>query len=132
LPPRGAFFNKQFNLTPQEALTVAVTFIDVQKYMVYLYGGAAPPSDAQAIIRLDFPNIYAYFIFVREGGALQPNKITISGAWKIFHLYYRAASYAGVIDILRNEKPVKFFFDDSSLFGYVGTGDEPVGEAEMV
>jgi len=34
------------------------------------------------------------------------------------------------VDLLRNEKPIRFFFRDDNMASYLTTSDEPVGEGE--
>ena len=48
----------------------------------------------------------------------------------IFYVNYRYEAYADVIDLLRNEKPIKLFFRDDNFAAYITTGAEAVGEGE--
>ena len=47
----------------------------------------------------------------------------------IFDIYYRMDDWAAIVDILRNEKPVWFLFDNYNN-GIIKTGREEVGEEE--
>jgi len=47
-----------------------------------------------------------------------------------FKTYWKMSQYDNVLDILRNEKPLFFYFDEGSKVANVQTTDEPVGEEE--
>jgi len=47
----------------------------------------------------------------------------------VYDIYYRMRDWDAVVDVLRNEKPVWFFFD-SFKNGLIKTGREEVGEEE--
>jgi hypothetical protein len=70
----------------------------------------------------------AFLYFVPEGGQLGANHKRAGE--NIFDIYYNMYSWAQFTDLLRNEKPVRFFYDDSSNTANVVTGDEPVGEGQ--
>jgi hypothetical protein len=46
------------------------------------------------------------------------------------NLHYPSTMLPVVIDVLRNEKPAYFSYDDITKAGYVSTHREPVGEEE--
>ncbi len=70
----------------------------------------------------------AIFRFVT--GRLENNKVTDAGNHRLYEVYQPKDSYAAFIDILRNEKPLFFFFSDIDHSAYITTSDEPVGEGE--
>jgi hypothetical protein len=70
----------------------------------------------------------AFLYFVPEGGALGTNGKRASGNY--FDIYFWMGAWAQLVDLLRNEKPVRFFFDDGNKTAVIQTGDEPVGEQE--
>lgn len=70
----------------------------------------------------------AFLYFVPEGGTLGTNGKRSSGNY--FDIYFWMGAWAQLVDLLRNEKPVTFFFDDGNRTAVVRTGDEPVGEEE--
>ena len=111
---------------------MAFTFVDVSTYLVFSYGGPDVNSGADASISLGIPNAFAFLRFYPEGVALPPNSKAIHAPTgrPIFYVSYRYAQLGNVIDLLRNEKPIKFLFDDASLAAYITTSDEPVGEGE--
>ena len=110
---------------------MAITFVDVSTYLVYVYGGPDGNAGVATSINLGIPNASAYLEFYPDGKPLPPNHITIdSGGKPIFYVSYRYEQLANVIDLFRNEKPIKFFFRDDNMAAYVTTAAEPIGEGE--
>ncbi|MBZ4423135.1 hypothetical protein [Myxococcus sp. RHSTA-1-4] len=70
----------------------------------------------------------AYLYFIAEGAPLSQNRKR-SGE-NVFDIFFRMYSWAHLVDLLRNEKPVYFFFDDSLSTASLGPEREPVGEEE--
>lgn len=70
----------------------------------------------------------AFLCFVPEGGTMGTNRKR-SGR-NVFDIYYPMSTWAQSVDLLRNEKPVYFFYDDSSNTAVIKTSDEPIGEEE--
>jgi hypothetical protein len=107
------------------------TFVTVSTYKVFCYGGPAGNSGADAAISLGIPNAYCFLRFYPEGATLPPNaKETHISGQPLFYVSYRYAQLANVVDLLRNERPIQFFFRDDTLASYITTSDEPVGEGE--
>lgn len=69
----------------------------------------------------------AFLYFVPEDQPLGMNDQR-SGE-NVFDIYYRMRDWYAIVDTLRNEKPVWFFFDDNKN-GIISTEDERVGEEE--
>jgi len=111
---------------------MAITFVDVSTYLVFAYGGPAGNAGADATISLGTPNAFAFLRFYPEGTPLPANStaIHIPSGKTIFYVSYRYAQLTNVLDLLRNEKPIKFFFRDDTLIAYITTSNEPVGEGE--
>ncbi len=110
---------------------MAMTFVDVSTYLVFAYGGSDGNANSRATISLGIPNAFAFLTFYNEGAAIPANRKTMHNSGKpIFYVNYPYYQYAGVIDLLRNEKPIKFFFRDDNMAAYITTSDEPVGEEE--
>ena len=63
--------------------------------------------------------------FTRSAPSL-PN----SEGTSLIYARYGADQYNSVLDTLRNEKPVYFWWNAVSTGAYVGSGVEPVGEGE--
>lgn len=66
-------------------------------------------------------------VFVREGSALLPNKLTSSNT---IVLYYLISQFNDVIQILRYEKPLYVWINTDNGMGNVGTSMELIGEQE--
>jgi hypothetical protein len=113
-------------------------YANVSQYLVSSYGG--PNGDtssahgfagADAVIRLVMASESAFLFFYREGMTLPENRrITYSGGRSAYYVSYRWSQFTSVIDLLRNEKPIQFFFRDGDRQAYISTSAEPVGEAE--
>ncbi len=110
---------------------MATTFVNVSTYLVFAYGGPNGNDGADATISLGIPNAFAFLKFYPESVALPANsKGTHMSGKPIFYVNYRYAQFQNVLDLLRNEKPIKFFFRDDTMASYITTSDEPVGEGE--
>ncbi|MEM7482772.1 MAG: hypothetical protein AAF481_16480 [Acidobacteriota bacterium] len=110
---------------------MAFTFEEVSTYTVFLYGGPDGNSGAEAAVSLVIPDGWVFLRFYPQDSTLPPNKTAphISGK-TLYYLNYRYDQLANSIDILRNEKPIKFFYRDDTHAGYITTAAEPVGEEE--
>jgi hypothetical protein len=49
----------------------------------------------------------------------------------MYYVSYRYSQLSNIVDLLRNEKPIKFFFRDDTMAAYLTTASEPVGEEEL-
>ena len=67
--------------------------------------------------------------FIPDGGTI-PTGSKRAGTTNpvVFDLYLPMDDYAAIVDLVRNEKPITFFFDDSSHQIGVTTYGEAVGE----
>jgi len=66
--------------------------------------------------------------FYPEGATLPDNR-----KWPdrdFFDVYYHMDSWEAILDVLRNESPVKFNYSDTNNGAQIYTGQEPVGEEE--
>lgn len=101
---------------------------EFDKYKVTLYSNTNDNHESYAI-HLKVPSGEAVFKFV--DGELGPNSHleTVNNHSK-YCLYFKSDRFASFIDILRNEKPLFFYFDKDINQGYITTSDEPVGEGE--
>jgi hypothetical protein len=98
----------------------------IASYNYQFHGGPNGYAGNRAIIRLvDVDgNQAAYIHFIPSGQSI-PNDIN-SPPWP--RMYMPETALPAVIDMLRNEKPIYFYFAASS--GFLHTGTEPIGEAE--
>jgi hypothetical protein len=110
---------------------MAITFVRVATYQVLAYGGPGGNDGAEAAISLGIPEAYAFLSFYPDGVPLPPNsrQMHVSGK-PMFNVSYRAAHFGTIVDLLRYERPIRFFFRDDNLASYLTTADEPVGEEE--
>ncbi len=111
---------------------MAMTSVDVSTYKVFTYGGPNGNNGADATISLGIPDGWAFLRFYPEGSALPANSKTTHVSGKpIYYVSYRYSQLGNAIDLLRNEKPIKFFFRDDTMAAYLTTSTEPVGEEEL-
>ncbi|HEX6750119.1 MAG TPA: hypothetical protein VF092_22685 [Longimicrobium sp.] len=107
-------------------------FMDVSTYQVYAYGGPNPISHIDAAIVLPAGHSTVSLVFYHDGAVIPANTMVPLGLGNfLYTMRYRYAQFANVLDLLRNEKPIRFYFDDQSMLGYITTSDEPIGEAEV-
>jgi len=111
---------------------MAITLVDISTYLIFAYGGPNGNAGSAASISLGIPNAFAFLHFYPEGVAVPANskQTHIPTGRPIFYVNYRYAQFGNVVDILRNEKPLKFMFNDGNLGAYITTSEEPIGEAE--
>ena len=98
-----------------------------KQYKVFLYGGSGA-SMSKAVINLSLPSGKAIIRF--KDGRLKKNSSSKTGKKTTYEVYVSADRYPHFIDLLRNEKPLYFFYDLSENISYITTSDEPVGEGE--
>ncbi len=91
-----------------------------------------------------FPDIYG-FIRLRWGGqrratlwfyrdsaaSVPANASFSSGGLTMYYARFREAAFRDAVDLLRNEQPVYFQYNDTSNGAFLTTGSEPVGEGEQ-
>ncbi len=110
---------------------MAINFVGVSTYKVFIYGGQNGNNGADALISLGIPNGWAFLNFYPGGNPLPQNsKSTHVSGKPIYYVNYRYDQLANTIDLLRNEKPINFFFRDDTMDAYLTTASEPVGEEE--
>lgn len=98
-----------------------------KKYKVFLYTGGSA-SLSRAVIHLTLPSGKAIIRF--KDGRLKRNSMTKQGKSTLYEVYVSADRYLQFIDLLRNEKPLYFFYSIDENISYITTSDEPVGEGE--
>lgn len=109
-----------------------MTFVEVSTYKVFAYGGPEGNRGADATISLGIPDGWAFLRFYPDGNVLPPNSKTTHMSGKpIYYVSYRYSQLSDTIDLLRNEKPIWFFFRDDTMAAYITTSSEPVGEEEL-
>lgn len=98
-------------------------------YKVFLYGRNVFGEPTDYGIHIKVPSGLAVMKFTRDytlknACVKQPN-----GTYE-FQIFLRVEKYPAFIDILRNEKPLFFYYNFDSDQCYITTSDEPVGEGE--
>ncbi|MBI3942365.1 MAG: hypothetical protein HY326_05075 [Chloroflexi bacterium] len=98
---------------------------NVTQYHVLIYGSEGGYQNCRAqITPYDGQNVLGYIRFHDPGMAF-PNDEQSAGKI-IMHL--PSAMFENVLNVLRNEKPINYYF--ASGHAFFGTSTEPVGEAE--
>lgn len=100
---------------------------EVQSYTLSI-SDPERPTNWKAWIALQGPFGVAFLYFVPPSGTLRANHKR--AGMNAFDIDYWMYSYAQFIDMLRNEKPVYFLYDDAVNTAEVATNWEPIGEAE--
>jgi hypothetical protein len=106
--------------------------MDVSTYSVYQFAGAQGFLGIRAYIVIAIPpRSRALLRFYPDNATIPKSLIeNESSANPNYTVNYPYSQYAGVLDLLRNEKPITFVFEGGTGLIYVGTSAEPVGEAE--
>jgi hypothetical protein len=93
-----------------------------------------PPSPAtKSWIALDMQAAgLAFLNFVPQGGTLQTNQKRPGTTTPVFDIWYWMDSWAHIVDMLRNEKPVFFVFNEPLKGATLKTAWEPTGEEERL
>ena len=105
----------------------------VTSYGSFLYGGPDGNNQASSTIWLRFDGCkdFAWLEFFPPGYQLPPlYKVPSAKGADHFHVSYRSGDYSKVIDLLRNEKPVHFYWNEETGLAYLRCGAEEVGEGE--
>jgi hypothetical protein len=98
----------------------------ITSYLVLFYGTEDGYGDSRAqIVLYSGPTTLAGYVRFHDPGMPFPAD-SQAGAQIIMH--QPSAMFENVIDVLRNEKPIYFYF--ASGHAFLGTATEPVGEAE--
>jgi hypothetical protein len=98
---------------------------NVTQYHVLFYGTSDGYQNNRAQITVyDGSTVLGYIRF-HDDGMLFPNDSQSGG---LITMHLPSAMFENVIDVLRNEKPVNYYF--ASGHAFLGTSTEPVGEAE--
>lgn len=79
-------------------------------------------------IQLHLPDGEAYLRF--SNTTSKDNQITKKADKNVYNVYFRSEKFSPMIDLLRNEGPLYFYYNLNTGHSYITTGDEPVGEGE--
>ena len=107
----------------------------VAKYGTFLNGGPNGTNQATSTIWLRFEDSadFAWLRFYPTGYQL-PECYEVEdedGGPSKYVVSYRSGDYLKVIDLLRNESPVVFYWNAETGAAFLRSGAEDVGEGEM-
>jgi hypothetical protein len=98
---------------------------NVTQYSVLFYGTPDGYLDCRAQIQVgDGQNVLGWIRFHDQGMPFPADSVT---AGKII-MHVPSSMFENIIDVLRNEKPINYYF--ASNHAFLGTSTEPVGEGE--
>ncbi len=98
---------------------------NVTNYHVLFYGSPDGYQTNRAQIALYDGNNTVAFVRFNDPGMVFENDYVDAG---IIRMHLPSSMFENVIDVLRNETPITVYFAAGK--GLLGTGKEPVGEAE--
>jgi len=101
---------------------------EFKNYKVSLFSRAAEGEKTDYGIQFRIPSGRVVLRFTRN--LEQDNVVLEKNNLKVFLIYLRVEKYPSFIDIMRNEGPLFFYYDDETNEAYITTSDEPVGEGE--
>jgi hypothetical protein len=105
---------------------MAFYFGMIDTYFINL--SSPKPYGSRRLMNLNGAFGKAILRFLPEGDPLPDNKKR--PGQDVFDVFYHMDSWAAILDVLRNEKPVYFHYNDTNNFAQIYTGREPVGEEE--
>lgn len=100
---------------------------EVQRYSLSMRSPNAP-TRYKSVIHLQGTFGEAFFYFTPPEETLYSNRKR--AGTNVFDVYCWMYSWPHFVDVLRNEGPVNFRYDDVTNVGMIETPYEPVGEAE--
>lgn len=98
---------------------------NVTQYHVFFYGTEDGFSDNRAQIVLYQGNTVLGYVRFHDAGMSFPNDSQSGGK---INMHLPSHMFENVTDVLRNEKPINFYFSVGHAF--LSTSTEPVGESE--
>ncbi len=99
----------------------------VSSYKLHIYTPNESTAHKSAIyLNGDFG--MAFLCFVPEGGRLGTNRKRPGES--VFDVFYWMSSWAPIVDLLRNERPVRFSYEDTHNTAVISTLSEATGEGE--
>ncbi len=113
---------------------------NVTNYNVQIHAGANNPAAFDAFIGLNLVSTggapptqaVAFLTFYADATpSLPDNSMNTQGSLKVYSANFRKSWFSAATDLLRNELPITFWFDEVTKEAILGTGtSEPVGEGE--
>jgi len=114
---------------------------NVTNYNVQIHTEVNNPNAYNAFIGLNLTSTnvqpptqaVAFLNFYPDGTTvpIPDNSVQTQGAMKVYSANFRKSWFPAAIDLLRNESPISFWFDETTKESILGTGTaEPVGQGE--
>jgi hypothetical protein len=104
---------------------------NVNRYSVKIASEASNPHSYKSVVYLDTTAGIGFLYFCPDDAQLPENSIRMQHGRPTYYVWYHHSYLVNVIDLLRNEKPILFFFDDRSKYAGIMTSEwEPTGEEE--
>jgi hypothetical protein len=98
---------------------------NVTRYSILFYGSPSGYQDNRAQIQLSDDTSVLGYVRFHDPGMPFPNDSQSGG---LITMHLPSAMFENVLDVLRNEKPINYYFAAARAF--LGTSSEPVGEGE--
>lgn len=103
-------------------------FEEVTSYRAMVY---SPFNTTRAFAYLVSDNSICFLTFCSDDTTLPENRSAVVNGIQHFYISLYYSDYPNVIDLLRNEKPVHFYYCDEHVkHFYLTSSYEPIGEAE--
>jgi hypothetical protein len=100
-------------------------------YEINRYVASAGGTNYYGGVQLFADGFYAHLAFYKQGPLPNSTAPTTNGQRFYGHLDYQQMQM--IVDLLRNEKPVRFgWYEQNPNFFHLMTGEEPVGEGDGV
>lgn len=103
---------------------------EFKHYKVFLYGRNAEDERTDFGITFRIPAGKVFMKFTHDFERENYSEYEPEGGHTNFNVFLRPDKYPSYIDIMRNEKPLYFFYNLDNNQSYITTSDEPVGEEE--
>lgn len=96
-------------------------------YKIFIYNNLSE-KNAEASIQIKLESGMAFVHFMKD--SLPPNHVDRRGQSKNYHVYVNYDKFPDYVDVMRYEKPLFFYYNETDQLSYITTSDEPVGEEE--
>jgi hypothetical protein len=122
-----------FNLKKERHKQMSWELFSVDSYSVFSVSQNTQGfPDIYGFITLDWEGTRtATLWFYRESAVIPANASFNSGGHPNYYGRFGQAQFSDCVDLLRNEKPVFFHWNETTKGVFLATGEEPVGEAEQ-
>lgn len=105
--------------------------VQVRNYTPFIHDGHGATHASVHLLLENGDN--AHVSFRRDGHQLGSNQEVQLGTVTHYNVWYRQDAYSDIMDLLRNEKPIWFFWRQDprgEFHAALGASDEPPGEEE--